>query len=86
MPESVYDRLPLHIACLNNASFEVIELLLSYYVYGARKQDNEGRLPLHYALSNMASTEVIEALINAFPEGATTADIRGWYPIHVACY
>jgi len=86
MKESVYKRLPLHIACMENASFNVIKLLLSYNMNGSSAQDTQGRLPLHYALSNAAPIEVITALIQAYPKGVNVTDSSGWLPIHVACY
>mmetsp|Transcript_16088 Transcript_16088/g.20023 ORF Transcript_16088/g.20023 Transcript_16088/m.20023 type:complete len:256 (+) Transcript_16088:81-848(+) len=86
MRESAYHRLPLHIACINNASFDVIHLLLTYYRDGVRESDDFGRLPLHYALSNGCGVEVIRALVNAYPAATMTADVNQWLPVHVACY
>lgn len=85
MKESVYDRIPLHTACMNNASDDVIKLLLVYYPEGAKVADNDGRLPLHYALSNSATVEVVKTLLKAHPLAVQEADTNGWLPIHVAC-
>lgn len=83
--ESVYDRIPLHTACMNNASLGVIRVLLSNYKNGAQVQDSDGRTALHYALSNSAPLEVIKMLLDAFPKGVKVTDDNGWLPIHVAC-
>lgn len=83
--EHTFERLPLHIACINSASEDVILTLLSFYKQAAEERDIAGRIPLHYACCNDVSVEVIKSLLEAFPEGASVRDDMGWLPVHVAC-
>eukprot|EP01031_Cornospumella_fuschlensis_P027481 gene27481-33186_t len=45
-------RLPLHLACLTRAHFEIVEFLYSIYPSGALVRDREGNMPVQY-VSNM---------------------------------
>jgi hypothetical protein len=83
--EHTFERLPLHIACINSASDDVILSLLSYYKQAAEDKDIAGRVPLHYACCNDVSINVIKALLEAYPEATITKDDTGWLPVHVAC-
>lgn len=83
--EHTFERLPLHIACINSATDDVILTLLSYYKQAAEEKDIAGRVPLHYACCNDVSSNVIKALLEAHPEGAKIRDDTGWLPVHVAC-
>lgn len=85
MREDAFHRVPLHIACLTNASVDVVECLLRYYPEGARCKDSIGRLPIHYACAHDVEEEIIEMLIRAFPASAGCSDNNGWLPLHVAC-
>mmetsp|Transcript_18583 Transcript_18583/g.25573 ORF Transcript_18583/g.25573 Transcript_18583/m.25573 type:complete len:260 (-) Transcript_18583:162-941(-) len=83
--ESAYRRTPLHIACRNLSSGEVIFTLLHHDKEAAAHQDNMGRIPLHYALSNGGTVEMVRALVEASPNTVTATDRAGWTPLHVAC-
>merc|ERR1712083_1110034 len=83
--DSLYKRLPLHIACLHGASSSVVRELLVAYKDGAREQVKDGQIPLHYACGSGASKEVIVELLKSYPEGARCKDKNGWLPIHLAC-
>ena len=85
LPESAYQRLPLHIACRKNANLKVVMFLLESYVQASLAPDTLGRLPLHYALSNGAESELVDMLISRSPNSARGTDRRGWLPLHVAC-
>jgi len=82
--EKFFDRLPIHISIQNEASLEVIDLLLARYPEGAMSKDALGRLPLHYAMSHKAPAEVVKSILAAFPASAGVEDKNGWIPIHVA--
>mmetsp|Transcript_26351 Transcript_26351/g.39048 ORF Transcript_26351/g.39048 Transcript_26351/m.39048 type:complete len:477 (-) Transcript_26351:70-1500(-) len=95
--ESGYGRVPLHIACHSNASFECIHELLSHFPAASIDRDLIGRVPLHYALSNGATKEIVEELLDAACQAygsnangrreiCSVADFNGWLPIHVACF
>jgi ankyrin repeat protein len=42
-------QLPLHHACLNNASLDVIQLLVETWPDAVKEKNNKGQLPLHHA-------------------------------------
>lgn len=95
--ETGYGRVPLHIACHSNASFECIHELIVHYPQASIERDLIGRVPLHYALSNGATEEIVEELMIAAEESCgdnfdgkreicSVADFNGWLPIHVACF
>jgi hypothetical protein len=85
--ESAFQRLPLHIACQNNAPLSVIEALLKHdhKNEAIHSKDSLGRLPLHYACSHGAPAQVVEVLLQACPASAGCVDHNEWLPIHVAC-
>lgn len=85
LPESAYQRLPLHIACRKNANLQVVMFLLESYAPASLVPDTLGRLPLHYALSNGAENDLVDVLISRSPDSARGTDRRGWLPLHVAC-
>lgn len=93
--ESGYGRVPLHIACHSNASFDCIRELATQYPAASVERDIIGRVPLHYALSNGAAAEIVEELLKASVEAygmegkrriCSVTDFNGWLPIHVACF
>eukprot|EP00591_Stephanopyxis_turris_P011061 CAMPEP_0195514004 /NCGR_PEP_ID=MMETSP0794_2-20130614/5526_1 /TAXON_ID=515487 /ORGANISM="Stephanopyxis turris, Strain CCMP 815" /LENGTH=242 /DNA_ID=CAMNT_0040642155 /DNA_START=149 /DNA_END=877 /DNA_ORIENTATION=- len=83
--ESWLHRMPLHIACLEGASPEVICALVTSCRQATKVQDALGRIPLHYAMFSNATLEVIEILLSAYPEGAKVQDSKGWLAVHVGC-
>merc|ERR1711862_507706 len=83
--DSLFKRLPLHVACLNGASSDVIRELLGAYKNGAQHKMKDGQIPLHYACGSGASKDTILELVKAYPEGARCQDNNGWLPIHLAC-
>jgi hypothetical protein len=85
--ESAFQRLPLHVACQNNAPLSAIQALLKYdhNNEAVQTKDSMRRLPLHYACSHGAPAQVVEALLQACPASAGCIDHHGWLPIHVAC-
>ena len=83
--DSLFKRLPLHLACLNGASSDVVRELLIAFKDGAQSKLKDGQLPLHYACGSGASREVVSELLKAYPNGARCQDNNGWLPIHLAC-
>lgn len=83
--DSLFKRLPIHVACLHGASSDVIRELLVVYRDGAKEKMRDGKIPLHYACGSGASKETVSELLKAFPEGSRCKDKNGWLPIHVAC-
>lgn len=78
-------RLPIHVACENKQSKEVIDALIKAYPDGLQVQDKEGRLPIHVACEKEHSEATIAALVEAHQEGLEVKDKKGRLPIHVAC-
>jgi ankyrin repeat protein len=80
--------LPLHHACANGASHEVIKILLDAYPAGKVTQDTQNRTPLHfYATRNSDSPAVMAANTELLSDSgaATLMDRSGMLPIHYAC-
>jgi Ion transport protein/Ankyrin repeats (3 copies) len=92
-PESVisldsHGWLPLHHACANGASPEVIKILADAYPAGKVTQDTQNRTPLHfYATRNSDSPAVMAANADILSDSgaATLMDRSGMLPIHYAC-
>lgn len=83
--DSVYKRLPLHVALMTCQSTNVILNLIEWNPYSAEGQDILGRFPLHYACNHGAAFEVVERLVTIYPEAVSRPDVNGWMPLHVAC-
>lgn len=95
-PEAIHvknnnDLLPIHLACHNNPSLDVIKMLVEYDESKKSiqmKSKHHGLLPLHYACSNSStSIEVIRYLI--LNDGINYLTIEGksrvgWTSIHMA--
>ena len=84
-----FDRCPLHIACNNNASVEIISALIDAdpdrkAIY--QKTRYLQRLPIHIALHTKLSKDAIEYLLDADPSSNTliSATKAGRYPLHIA--
>ena len=80
--------LPLHHACANGASHEVIKLLVDAYPAGKVTQDTQNRTPLHfYATRNSDSPAIMAANTELLSDSgaATLMDRSGMLPIHYAC-
>ena len=74
---------PLHTACANNASLEIVKLLARPAALMAT--DHFGKIPLHTACAHQASLEVIMFLTNACPRSLEVPDAYGRLAIHHAC-
>jgi Ankyrin repeats (3 copies) len=80
--------LPLHHACANGASHEVIKILVDAYPAGKVTQDTQNRTPLHfYATRNSDSPTIMAANTELLSDSgaATLMDRSGMLPIHYAC-
>jgi len=81
--------LPLHHACANGASPEVIKILIDAYPEGKIHQDTQSRTPLHFyvtrgSVDNVASMTVNAQLLSD-TGAAALADRAGMLPMHYAC-
>eukprot|EP00560_Eucampia_antarctica_P007164 CAMPEP_0197824582 /NCGR_PEP_ID=MMETSP1437-20131217/1802_1 /TAXON_ID=49252 ORGANISM="Eucampia antarctica, Strain CCMP1452" /NCGR_SAMPLE_ID=MMETSP1437 /ASSEMBLY_ACC=CAM_ASM_001096 /LENGTH=399 /DNA_ID=CAMNT_0043424265 /DNA_START=52 /DNA_END=1248 /DNA_ORIENTATION=+ len=58
---NVQGQLPLHTACINGASFEVIIALAEAYPRAVSVADNDGRFPLHHYLTIFSYTSWMDS-------------------------
>ena len=73
-------RLPLHIACINTASAQVLRLLVDRYVESLRITDRiYGRLPLHFSCLYGSPFETM-LLVNAEQHALVVKDVNGKTP------
>mmetsp|Transcript_8709 Transcript_8709/g.12853 ORF Transcript_8709/g.12853 Transcript_8709/m.12853 type:complete len:846 (+) Transcript_8709:57-2594(+) len=77
MVKDALGRLPLHLACENGASKEVIEILLAANPESIEVKDKDGQFPIHCACQNLASEEVIQMLLRAYPNSTNIKDYKG---------
>lgn len=80
--------LPLHHACANGASPEVLKILVDAYPAGKVTQDKQNRTPLHfYATRNSdnPAAMAINAELLSDTGAAALTDRSGMLPIHYAC-
>jgi hypothetical protein len=83
--ESAFQRLPLHIACMNAAPTETVIRLLKSKTETAQEKDALGRLPIHYAARDLQMASSLYSLLEAYPQSARIPDRQGFLPLHVAC-
>jgi len=90
-PESIGKKnyggdMPLHIACREVASKEVINfMILRDSFESTNERDCEGRFPLHLASRNGTDIKVIKDLLEVNSRAARTPDDFGLLPLHWAC-
>lgn len=90
-PESIGEKnyggdLPLHIACREGVSKDVINFMLLRDPFESTKvQDCEGRLPLHLASRNGVDGSIIKDLLDVNTKSPRTPDDFGLLPLHWAC-
>jgi len=80
--------LPLHHACANGASGEVLQILSDAYPKGKTKQDSHRRTPLHFYLTQRTDNSNAMAANMQFLSNTGApelADIGGMLPMHYAC-
>jgi ankyrin repeat protein len=80
--------LPLHHACANGVSTEVLRILISAYDEGKTVQDNQNRTPLHfYATRNADNPSAMAANVELLSDtgAAELPDRGGMLPMHYAC-
>jgi ankyrin repeat protein len=80
--------LPLHHACANGASGEVLQILTDAYPEGKTKQDSQNRTPLHFFLTQRTENSNFMASnmqCLADSGAAELPDVGGMLPMHYAC-
>lgn len=76
--------LPLHIACKQRASLDVVQVLMEAYPLGASTRDDRGRLPVHLACISGTTISILEALLRASPGTSEMTDGAGRTPLMYA--
>ena len=78
---------PLHYACENKPSVEIIRTLIEANPAALeRRKEPGGQLPLHAACTWGADADVIQTLIEANPSCCEMKDFLSNLPLHCACY
>ena len=81
-----FSWLPLHYACANGASEEVLVVLTNAFPPSKVAIDKRGRTPLHFSVGNeehMPTPAAVEILSGS--GAARCADENGSIPLHYAC-
>ena len=79
-----FGKLPLHIAILMGAPYEVIFGLCELFPPAIKEIEYEdGYTPLHLAISVSQPREVVSFILSRCPTSMTTEDKYGEYPIHL---
>lgn len=77
--------LPLHFACANGASADVIAFLLGEFPGSIHMvENNERMLPLHLASKHCLSEDSMMVLLSSFPEAIMVKDAFGRTPLDFA--
>lgn len=80
--------LPLHHACANGASTEVLQILTDAYPDSKLRQDSQNRTPLHfYATRNSDNPNAMASNVFILSDtgAAELPDLGGMLPMHYAC-
>ena len=72
-----WSQLPLHLAIVCQAPFEVIETLVQMYPQALQCTDDQHMLPLHLALRHGSSDDVVVLFLNEFPEAVNAKGKNG---------
>ena len=79
-------KLPIHIACRNNAPVEVLAMLVENDAATLHIADNAGALPLHEICCGEVDDSSVRYLLEQGGVGTLTARTReGALPLHVLC-
>jgi len=82
--------LPVHLLCCNNgsdddASLEILTLLVDSFPEAVQEVDGEGNLPVHLA-ARCKSWGFCKTLIDRYPESVRITRDNDGLPIHYACW
>jgi hypothetical protein len=79
-----WSQLPIHMALIQGAPYELIAKMVDMYPSSTRCTDNQLMLPLHLAMRHGSSDRVLECLIRAFPDAVYTTGKNDQTPIECA--
>jgi len=80
-----HEMYPLHIALINGASLDVVQLLIFQNVEILTKKDKEGNTPLIVAIKYNAKEEIINFMLAENEMLPKILDKRMNTPLHIAC-
>jgi ankyrin repeat protein len=83
--DTIFEFLPLHLACLTNAPLLLVTLLLQACP-DAVEEDTMGKLPIHMACEAQVDHRTVFLLLNRFPESLQIEDEDGNTPIEIASF
>jgi len=80
-------ELPIHIACIEEASLSTLKPLSHSYPQGLSATDNDGNLPLHWIFHAHSSIDILELFLttNENTNGLKQPNNSGSLPLHRAC-
>lgn len=86
-PEALSDAdkegwIPLHHACQNSGSVELIQCLILRYAGGLREKTFRGSLPLHCAAEKNNNIIIISYLLSQYSNGASEKGNNNLLPLH----
>jgi ankyrin repeat protein len=76
--------LPLHLACMHQASLDVVRALVEMHPTAVKTANNDGNLPLHLACMHQASLDMVRALAEIDPDAVETVNNDGNLALHLA--
>ena len=79
-----WSQLPLHLAIVVEAPYEVVGSLIELYPQAVRCTDDQHMLPLHLAMRHGSSDNVVDLLLAAFPEAVNAKGKNDRTPIECA--
>mmetsp|Transcript_8868 Transcript_8868/g.13132 ORF Transcript_8868/g.13132 Transcript_8868/m.13132 type:complete len:429 (-) Transcript_8868:357-1643(-) len=78
--ETLHGAAPVHLACMVNADYEVMKVLIQARPESLRIANNNGDLPLHLACSR-GTTDVVHMLLKVNPDSAKVPNKKGLLPL-----
>lgn len=79
-----WSQLPLHLALVVGAPYDVITRLVDLYPSSVRCTDDQRMLPLHLALRHGAKDEVVEFILTKFPDAVNAKGKNNRTPVECA--
>lgn len=79
-----WSQLPLHLALVVHAPYEIVGALIELYPEAVRCTDDQHMLPLHLAMKHGSQDRVVDLLLAAFPEAVNAKGKNNRTPIDYA--
>lgn len=79
-----WSQLPLHLAIVIEAPYEIVGRLIELYPQAVRCTDDQHMLPLHLAMRHGSSDRIVDLLLAAFPDAVNAKGKNDRTPIDCA--